>query len=230
MPKADPYGYVIAQYKDLEARLCSFMEVVPYIGANKQVLSPLLPCLLIEACCLIESIFNRLAGGIKNKCGLKRYVDTLEPLMMLDETSTILLTSPLQFLRPFEGWIGRPPLWWTAYNNVKHDRMNNLTCASYENVVLAVAGLNQVIVRSRMFVSHMVREGWIFDNETMCEIACSREERAIPAYVHAETTLFVSTMVGDVYSPGSNAIDFDSLSFWKFSGKLLSLLDRSDLI
>jgi len=48
-------------------------------------------------------------------------------------------------LQPFRNWSNRTtyksPDWWGPYNEVKHDRINNLKKANLKNVVNALAGL-----------------------------------------------------------------------------------------
>jgi hypothetical protein len=45
---------------------------------------------------------------------------------------------------PWKSWKGSPPknpTWWTAYNEVKHDRLKNFRKANLENVTLALCGV-----------------------------------------------------------------------------------------
>jgi hypothetical protein len=45
-------------------------------------------------------------------------------------------------MRPWREWAeGKSPLWWTAYNDVKHQRDTHFKKASLENMLHAVAGL-----------------------------------------------------------------------------------------
>ena len=45
-------------------------------------------------------------------------------------------------LKPFENWIGeKQPVWWIAYNNVKHDRFRYIAEATLKNTYEAFAGL-----------------------------------------------------------------------------------------
>lgn len=224
----DSHWLVLAQFNELQLRLCSFMKSVPYINRNIGVLSPALPSLLVESCNLIESIFKQYFGDSKVRGGLKGYVNIVEPRMNLDESTSILLVSPLQFLCPFKGWITKVPPWWSAYNNLKHDRMNHFESASYENVLMAIAGLHQVIVRSRMFVSPMVREGWI-NNEGVFDIANGREEGCLPANLHAETHLFVTTMIGDLWEDSEDGCQRIN-PFWDFSSRVKSLIYEQEYL
>jgi hypothetical protein len=52
------------------------------------------------------------------------------------------------FLNPFKDWSKNVPTWWRAYNQIKHDRLNNIPLATYETAVLAMVGLHQVIAKS----------------------------------------------------------------------------------
>jgi hypothetical protein len=55
----------------------------------------------------------------------------------------LLFWQPKKYIKPFDGWsTNAPPLaWYKAYNEVKHNRELKFSCASLENVTLAIAGL-----------------------------------------------------------------------------------------
>ena len=78
----------------------------------------------------------------------------------MEEATTLLLVSPLQLLRPFQGWREIQPAWWDAYNTVKHDRICNYGVATYSRTVEAMAGLHQLLARSWQFLGSLTRAGW----------------------------------------------------------------------
>jgi hypothetical protein len=50
-------------------------------------------------------------------------------------------------LKPWESWSsGTSPLWWDAYNNVKHNRHTHFSDASLINAINAVAGLFAILL------------------------------------------------------------------------------------
>lgn len=220
----DPKWLVIAQFTDLEARLCSYMEYVPYVNNNKGVLSPKLPGMLMEACSLIDSVFKHFVNDQKQNGGFKGYVNSVEQWLDLENTTTIFLISPLKFLTPFKGWSQNVPDWWAAYNKIKHDRINSFEAASLENVVMALAGLHQVIVRSRIFISEMVKAGWFNEHsEDLMELAIARDAGCGPPDIPAETKLFVSSTSDDFWEDlggGHRKI----ADHWNFSFHVKSLI------
>jgi hypothetical protein len=58
-------GEILRWYEGLEAQVMDFIHVVPPHGNNQQVWSSKLATVLVEACCLIESIFVITQPGSK---------------------------------------------------------------------------------------------------------------------------------------------------------------------
>lgn len=119
-----------------------------------------------DACSLIDSILRDCADGGKRHT-LKEYAVLHEEHLELEGTTSLLLVSPLQFLPPFRGWCGATPVWWDAYNKVKHDRIRNYAAATYSCAVSAMAGLHQLLARSWQFLGQLTLAGWF--NETSAE-------------------------------------------------------------
>jgi hypothetical protein len=84
-----------------------------------------------------------------------------EPSLQLDNNSTLFLASPIQILRPYRDWTREAPVWWSAYNALKHDRFNNHHLATFSNAVQGLAGLHQLMVRQRDFLGGFLKAGWI---------------------------------------------------------------------
>lgn len=158
-------NFVISQFSFLEQQLQDFMGNVPFIETNKKIISPKLVTIIMESCSLIDSIFHEISGNHSERFNLKKYSDLHEPTLELDENLTLFLNTPLEVLKPYNNWTKKQPDWWLAYNKVKHDRLNNINVATFENAVYAIAALHQIIVRNSIFISGFLKFGWIDTNE-----------------------------------------------------------------
>ncbi len=154
------FHFLVSNFEEIESQLDQCLNFIPFIDVNKQVVSPKFIPLIIESCGLIESIFKEMEGNEEERYGLKKYSELLEPYLDLEVAISIFLHPPIQFLNPFHDWTNAPPTWWLAYNKLKHDRLNNYDIATYENVILAISGLHQIISRNTDFVSTLLIAGW----------------------------------------------------------------------
>lgn len=60
----------------------------------------------------------------------------------------------LKYIEPFEDWrLGKPLSWYQAYNNVKHNRKESFSDASFLNLTQALSGL---------FLLYLAVNGWGF--------------------------------------------------------------------
>lgn len=200
MSTEDPRSFVVKAFRSLEDQLIACMEYVPYIEHNRTVASPKFVPLLMDACSLIESVFRHTMGDGKRQT-LKSYAATLEKRLSLEEATSLLLVSPMKMLRPFEGWTRAAPAWWDAYNSVKHDRIKNYDAATLEHAVTALAGLHQVLGRSRDFLSHLATAGWFNEgDEHFMELLTMNDVGCGPPDMPVETRLYVSPTLGPIGS------------------------------
>lgn len=75
---------------------------------------------------------------------------TLESTLCLESVEVGLLfwRPNIEYVKPFEGWTTKQPVlsWYSAYNTVKHNRINEFPHASLKNLRLAMSGLFSVFV------------------------------------------------------------------------------------
>lgn len=158
MDKAD---FVAASFSVLEEQLILCMEYIPFIEGNKDVMSPKFIPIIMDTCSLIDSVFREITENKDERYNLKKYSETYEPAFALEGNLTLFLSSPLQLLEPYKDWTKEQPEWWAAYNALKHDRLNNYKASTYRSAVLALAGLHQLMSRSKAFIGSFLRVGWI---------------------------------------------------------------------
>jgi hypothetical protein len=213
----DPLHFVVANFEWLESELLKCMEYIPYIEQNRSVISPKFVPILMEACSLIDSVFRYMTNE-RGRHTLKSYASMYEDRLELEEATSLLLVSPLQFLRPFQSWRMSVPSWWGAYNQVKHDRISNYSAATYTHAVTALAGLHQVLARSWDFLGHLMKAGWVNESaEHFADLIASRSAGTGPPDMPVETRLFVSPVRG-------NFVDWSteppSIEYWEFTERV----------
>lgn len=158
MDKAD---FVVASFSVLEVQLIHCMEYIPFIEGNKDVMSPKFIPIIMDTCSLIDSVLREMTGNKNERYSLKKYSEAHERVLLLEGNLTLFLSSPLQLLEPYKNWTKEQPEWWAAYNMLKHDRLNNYKASTYRSAVLALAGLHQLMSRSKAFIGSFLRAGWI---------------------------------------------------------------------
>ena len=193
----DPHDFVVANFQALEDQFIECMKYVPYVEQNQAVVSPKFVPILMDACSLIDSVLRDSTDGDKRQT-LKTYAALHEERLELEETTSLVLVSPLQLVRPFRGWRGTMPVWWDAYNKVKHDRIRNYAAATYSCTVAAMAGLHQLLARSWQFLGNLTRAGWFsHSSEGFPELLASRAAGTGPPDLPVQTRLFVSAIRSD---------------------------------
>lgn len=180
-------GEVLRWYEGLEAQVVDFMRVVPPHGTNLGVWSSKIATVLVEACCLIESIFYQFRDDAAIKQGkplpkakpgkrifltLKDYAELYNSLLRLPERTAIFLTDTREFRTPFILWkdlLGGAPFdgkkhvpdWWDLYNSSKHDRITVLPKFTLTRAIDALAGALIVISTVPAFAPALVRHKWL---------------------------------------------------------------------
>ena len=195
----EPLDFVLSNFIALERSLLDCMDYVPFIDQNRGIVSPKFIPIILESCGLIESIFRYMAGDAEGG-NLRAYCQRYERRLNLENATSLFLTSRLHLLRPFHGWALAVPSWWKIYNGLKHDRIANYAVASFTEAVNALAGLHQVIARSDVFTQHLLRLGWINEDDEMnlehLLVRLAHESAMSLPEMPAHSTLFVSPLAG----------------------------------
>lgn len=178
-PIPDQYaGEVLRWYEGLEAQVMDFIRLVPPHGPhNLNSWSSQLATVLVEACCLIESIFYQFRDDAaieqgktirKAKPGkrlfltLKDYAELYGSLLRLPERTVILLTDTPNFRTPFSLWTNaHVPAWWDLYNSSKHGRFEVFTKFTLTRAIDALAGALIVISTVPAFAPALLRHEWL---------------------------------------------------------------------
>ncbi len=226
--REDHLNFVVSNFSSLEEQLRLCMEYVPYIEQNKSVVSPKFIPILIDACSLIDSAFRYQVSN-KGHQNLKTFASEHEAYLHLANATTILLVSPIQLLRPFREWQDAVPAWWHAYNQVKHDRVGNYAAATYTHIVTAMAGLHQVLARSRIFHSDLLKAGWFneHDAEGLMDLLAAREACCGPPELPVESRLFVSAVRSDFVQWGMSP---PGIEVWNFTERVKNFIFEDESV
>jgi len=157
-------------YQDLERQFQNFLEYVPYLEENKQVISPKLLNLILGISGYIDSAFKEMARYPKfsNNDDCRKILEKLReseesikkgeppitiPIKLclkafekeykLSERKIIFKRSPeREDITPFKPYNLKTnaPKWWEIYNGLKHDVGVNIREANLHNTRDALAG------------------------------------------------------------------------------------------
>jgi hypothetical protein len=211
--REDPRDFVVANFHSLEEQLIECMDYIPFIEQNHGIVSPRFVPILMDACSLIDSVLRDSTDG-NERHTLKSFAKLHEGRLQLESSTSILLVSPLQFLRPFHEWRTSIPIWWDAYNRVKHDRIQNYEAASFTCTVTAVGALHQLLARSWQFLGNLTRAGWFNESfESIGELGASRAAGSGPPDLPVQTKLFVSAIRSDFVTWDANGPKIEPWDF-----------------
>jgi hypothetical protein len=174
-------GEVLRWYEGLEEQVRDFIRVVPPYGTNLQVWSPKVATVLVEACCLVESIFHRFrddAATVQDKpkprdrLTLGDYAKLYSALLRLPDRTAILLTDKPACHRPFTCWTDlrsdtsfkkekHEPTWWALYNRSKHSRIGVFNEFTLATALDALAAALVVIMTVPAFALALVQHEWL---------------------------------------------------------------------
>jgi len=164
--------WAVAQYLDLETRLLNILSTIPYRPENYGAIIPALASVVVDAGTLVDSVCRAVtqSGRTKQNANITDFADDLEPLCRLSELHTMLYAYPPQMLTPFAAWRDshhdeRPsPGWWTAHNQLKHNRLAHLDGGTLQNAVGAACGVHQLLVSSADFFVPLMRHDMLHTN------------------------------------------------------------------
>lgn len=198
MSNPQSLNFAVSNFIALEVQLQGCMDYIPYIENNRGVISSKFIPIIMDACSLIESIFKSFADNTNERYNLKKYSKLYEPSMLLEDNISLFLASPIEPLNPFKDWTKCQPDWWAAYNSLKHDRLSNYQAATFTNAVMALAGLHQIMARSKTFIGSFLRVGWISTEEieTVADLSSVAHQGSLhlqPPSLVIESSLFVSS-------------------------------------
>ncbi|MCK5416175.1 hypothetical protein KAI92_01970 [Candidatus Parcubacteria bacterium] len=214
--KPEDIEFVFSSYNDFEERLLNFLKVIPYNEINKNVWSPELVSLFLDICGLIDSMSRYILGqgkvGIKRKAKvldekgkqIERKITSLNIIdfelnifnqLELEKYQVILYiysVYPNCIITPYKDYREKEE-WWTVYNKLKHNRLDNYKDANFYNILKSLSALFLLIVaydESEDLTLALLRHGWI--NTNWVPEVVHRERIQNPRTHWCDTNLFGS--------------------------------------
>lgn len=173
-------GEVLRWYVGLEEQVVDSLRVFPPHGKNLDAWSPKLATVLVEACCLMESVFYGISPDFavvrgkpkpREKLTLGDYAELHCKDLRLPDRTAILLTDAPEYRTPFTLWTDllrgacfekkHVPTWWALYNRSKHRRIGVFTEFTLSMAIDALAGALMVISTVPAFTPALVRHEWL---------------------------------------------------------------------
>jgi hypothetical protein len=146
---APPFGpTAIEGLLTVESMLTEVLRFVPYCDEHKQVWSYHLARIILDASSQLDSLWKAAAvlqdpGAASDRLTIIDHFNRNRDLLSRQQVVFFAGSNPCT-LWPFSSWQSAEyisPPWWTAYNNLKHDRLANQTDATLENAANAVGAL-----------------------------------------------------------------------------------------
>ncbi|ELV8717087.1 TPA: hypothetical protein I7230_18170 [Vibrio vulnificus] len=131
----------------LESDLAEVSKYIEFDERNFEAFSTQLSKLLLSIGSEVDVVLKQLCRTADAKASRKNIIDYFKVINsnasakeMLNEE--VFITRFGLSFQPFAGWDeNNRPKWWRAYNNVKHDRLQNYPEASLKNVLFAISAL-----------------------------------------------------------------------------------------
>ena len=158
-----------SSYTSVEDDFIDYLNYVPWTHGHKKVWSPKLANLLLNIGSLIDSIFrsyldsptvdlvediDKIRG--KRNPNINDFQKVYEKVYSFSNREVYLLSTEGK-ITPLSNWKNqKSPDWWTAYNQVKHNRFENKTEATLEKTLYALSGLFLVCVLLKEFRPNLV--------------------------------------------------------------------------
>lgn len=181
---ADLLRNVVSFFTDAEKNLYEFLGFVPYCDEHKNVWSPRLVTIFIDACSQLDSLWSwEMDKNKRNPIGRNPCIVDYFILFGPDIASkwAVFWGESGEKVRPFSTWSSltasefteaiwksRNDLkleWWKAYQKVKHKRIENKKEAKLEYVVKSLCSLFLAIIRSEDCWEILWEKGCIFLDE-----------------------------------------------------------------
>lgn len=135
------WNYLLALEEDL-GRLARFIE---FDKKNEKCFSLENARLLMAAAAETDIVCKQICEQVKPNSKARSLGDYYKPIITAYpafKTFKVEMPRYGQTLTPWADWTPKKgPLWWQAYNNVKHHRHTHYSEANLKNVLNAVAGL-----------------------------------------------------------------------------------------
>ncbi len=136
----------------LEEDLLRISRYIEFSDANYSTYSIELASILLGASSEVDVVAKQLCKKLKTGKkaeNIKHYTDQIAPSIPAIGNFIVELPRFGLRLNPWEHWSlthRKSPIWWTAHNNVKHNRHTSFNEANLKNALNAVSGLYVLVL------------------------------------------------------------------------------------
>lgn len=141
----DVCRHLFISYDTVENRILQAFQYVTPTKENRNSFSHTFSSILRDSGSVFDSIMRKIVEKTDNKSkyrdniiGHLNFLKSIEPNL---EKSSVHLRYNLKTILPFVRDPNTSPLWWKAYNNVKHDDVQRHTEGNLENALKSVSAL-----------------------------------------------------------------------------------------
>ncbi len=155
----------------IESSFKESVRYLPVLPENSNVWSLHYADLLLKIGTVLDSVFRDsistsdypdsekiIMNNLKrDDLNMRHYRELYEAKNNLSSKKILYLHDSPQIIGPFSAWASDNSLcWWKAYNNVKHDRSLNITEATQQNTINALAGLFLILLSQREGITRLI--------------------------------------------------------------------------
>jgi hypothetical protein len=184
------WNYFLALENDA-TKLARFVE---FHGDNFKTFSIELAHLLMAASSEVDVIAKLVCEQIqpnRNPRNILNYASIILPVEPKLASLTVMIPRFGVTLRPWVSWTAtKPPLWWTAYNNVKHQRDTKFPDANLGHCLNAMAGLFSLTIYYYALLRQRTIEIGDKKIKTANQLTSDSGRRSLMAYLRPGPELF----------------------------------------
>jgi hypothetical protein len=152
---------IVEWYKNIESEIIKIFSIIPPTEANYKTVIPNLASLILDSGSLIDTIYSEL-----NRNTNKKIFNYYEDEHLFSKINSVFLEKPLRLLSPFKYCFSenkeyKEPVWWSAYNGIKHSRLNNINYCNVENCINIICALHQIIAQEKEFFKALAVNDYI---------------------------------------------------------------------
>lgn len=147
------YNNYIRQLELILDELFDIFKVVSPHSRNMKVFGNAIRNVLILSCTEVDSLMKSVFNGNGYKVdrpNMNDYRQLIIPMKLFDYTLAFRYINEVGGKTPFGKWDSKEnsnsPSWYKAYNNVKHDRINNFKEANLRNAIEATLGFATMLI------------------------------------------------------------------------------------
>lgn len=169
------YNATIGSFEKIEISLEDIIKIIPYYSNHKDVWSDFLINIILDSGSFLDSLWRHQSKGLpdaKDNPSMKDYFKYYGKIM--SKCWLVFWGEEPQIISPFNNWSKNGNFnspddinelnWWTAYTQLKHDRLSNRQMANLVNSVNIVGATLLAIIKFPKLRNKIDHAGWVTGN------------------------------------------------------------------